>query len=573
MRKGLVCSLVVVIYAACGPAPRPPGPGSGDDDSTGDSGPTCDKLCSLDGRAVTDCSGNVMETCSPADACDQASHTCVNACIAAESSHSSVGCDYYATAMDSLGNGIPGNTLCFAAFVANTWTTPAHISVDYKGMAMSVATFTRVPTGFGPSLTYSLYDPVAGLPPGQVAIVFLGGVLGPAPQCPATPAVPNPMINGTGIADSFHIKTDVPTVAYQINPYGGGSAMVTGASLLIPTSAWDVNYVAVNVSPQEVAGSTQLNPSLNIIARDDNTTVTLLPNNPVAGGNGIPGGAVGAPLAIHLSKGQHAQITQGPELTGSVITADRPVGVMAGQYCMRVPAGTTYCDHGEQMVPPVRALGSKNLGVMYRPRPNESQTFWRIVGAVDGTVLTWSTPVGGPTTLAKGQAVTFQTGAPFYVESQDKDHPFMLFTYMTSNGFAMDGFGDPDFVLDVPPDQFLHHYVFFTDPTYPETNLVLVRGRGTDAQFHDVVLDCGGSVQGWQPISADFEFARTDLQTGNFGQVGTCSNGRHEIHSDAPFGLQVWGWGTPTTTTFTRDVSYGYPGGMNVRPINDVVIQ
>ena len=50
-------------------------------------------------------------------------------------------------------------------------------------------------------------------------------------------------------------------------------------------------------------------------------------------------------------------------------------------------------------------------------------------------------------------------------------------------------------------------------------------------------------------------------------------NGRHEIHSDAPFGLQVWGWGTPLTTTFSQDVSYGYPGGMNVAPINDVVIQ
>jgi hypothetical protein len=49
----------------------------------------------------------------------------------------------------------------------------------------------------------------------------------------------------------------------------------------------------------------------------------------------------------------------------------------------------------------------------------------------------------------------------------------------------------------------------------------------------------------------------------------------------------VWGWGTPATgcvtpvddpvcgtgQVFTANVSYGYPGGMNVAPINSVVIQ
>ena len=46
----------------------------------------------------------------------------------------------------------------------------------------------------------------------------------------------------------------------------------------------------------------------------------------------------------------------------------------------------------------------------------------------------------------------------------------------------------------MPPEQYLQQYVFFTDPTYPETNLVVVRARGTDGQFHDVNLDCGGAA-------------------------------------------------------------------------------
>jgi hypothetical protein len=293
----------------------------------------------------------------------------------------------------------------------------------------------------------------------------------------------------------------------------------------------------------------------------------------VEGGGGVPGGQAGQPLAINLRKGQHAQISQDNELTGSVVSANKPIGFMAGHTCMNMPADVSYCDHGEQMIPPTRALSHRYVGVMYRPRvPTETTTFWRVVGAVDGTQLTWSTNVGGPTTLNKGQSLVFQTGKPFLVSSQDRDHPFMLFSYMTSSRFVQDGYGDPDFVLIVPPEQYLKQYVFFADPTYPETNLVIVRARGDDQQFHDVELDCLGLVDGWQPVDDDHQFARVDLMTGNFVPAGNCSTGRHEIRSGAPFGLWVWGWGTPLTSSFTKYVSYGYPGGMNVAPINDVVI-
>ena len=402
-------------------------------------------------------------------------------------------------------------------------------------------------------------------------MLFLGGGTTPlpAPPCPIPAAVPTANRIGTALATAFHITTDVPVVAYQINPYGGGSAAVTAASLLLPTSAWDTNYVAVNVSPA-AAGF----PSLNIIAREDNTTAMIMPVAPVVGGGGVPAVAAGQPLSLRLQKGQHAQISQDTELTGSIITADRPIGLMAGQTCMKMPIDKDFCDHGEQMIPPTRALGHRYVGVMYRPRvPAETATFWRLVGAVDGTRLTWSTNVGGPMTLNKGQSVIFETGTPFVVTSQDRDHPFMLFTYMTSSTHvSSDGYGDPDFVLTVPPAQYLKQYVFFTDPTYPETNLVLVRSRGRDQQFHDVTLDCLGAVTGWRAVDDDYEFARVDLTTGNFAPVGNCSTGAHEVKSDAPFGLWVWGWGTPLTTTFTRQVSYGYPGGMDVARINDIII-
>lgn len=558
--RGIIAVLLGLV--ACGPSAR----SSDDDDDDGDA--SCPLSCSADSHAVVDCHGNTTMECSGSSACDPLSFTCSDACASAELNKKSIGCDYYATDMELQST---SNDYCFAAFVANTWTTPAKITVRYMGAALPVENFTRIPTGTGAGITYAPYNASTGLQPGEVAILFLSGQTGaPGPlrvPCPIAPAVPTAGRNGTYIGNSFNIQTDVPVVAYEINPYGGGQAAVTAASLLLPTSAWDVNYVAVNVSPAASG-----NPSMNIVAKSDNTLVTMTPIVAVAAGTGVPGGPAMQPFNITLNAGQHAQISQSAELTGSSITASAPIGFMAGHECMNVPVGTSYCDHGEQMVPPVKALGSRNVGVMYRSRaPAETSTIWRIIGAVDGTTLTYSAAVGGPATLNAGQAVTFETGTPFVVSSQDKDHPFMLFTYMSGSTRYVSGTGDPDFVYDVPPEQYLRNYVFFTDPSYPITNLVVIRTRGTDGQFHDVNLDCVGALTGWTSIDGDHEFVRADLTTGSFMNVGQCSTGRHEASSDAPFGLQVWGWGTMSTSPTTQNVSYGYPGGMNVQQINDVI--
>lgn len=56
------------------------------------------------------------------------------------------------------------------------------------------------------------------------------------------------------------------------------------------------------------------------------------------------------------------------ELAGSIVTATRPFGLFAGQPCMNFPIQSNFCDHGEQMIPPVQALGQEYAGVMYRPR-------------------------------------------------------------------------------------------------------------------------------------------------------------------------------------------------------------
>jgi hypothetical protein len=373
-------------------------------------------------------------------------------------------------------------------------------------------------------------------------------------DCPAgvKPAITgfDAATHGTGLGKAFRITTTAAVAAYDMFPYGGGQSAMTSATLLLPTTSWDTNYVAVDAW----GGGPMKQPFIQIVAQQDGTEVTINPTNDIVGGNGVPPAKKGVPQTYTLGKGQVLQITQDAPLIGSVIQSNVPVGVWGGKSALGID---TCCDDtGHQQIPPVRALGSEYVGVRYRNRYDgqEEAPPWRIVGAAKGTVLTWepAPPAGAPTTIELGQVAQFNATGPFVVRSQDAQHPFYMSAHMTGAGAfdpdAKDGRGDPEFVNVIPPGEYLPSYVFFTDPTYSETNLVLVRTKGKDG-FSDVVLDCAGKIDGWKPIgtSGKYEYARIDLVRHNFQPQNGCDNGRHEIKSANPFGLTVWGWGSAET--------------------------
>jgi hypothetical protein len=203
-----------------------------------------------------------------------------------------------------------------------------------------------------------------------------------------------------------------------------------------------------------------------------------------------------------------------------------------------------------------------------------------LIGAVDDTELTFDPPVAGaPSVINLGDVVEIKNhGEPFVVKSQDPDHPFILASYMTGatsvGGGTQAGYGDADFVRVVPSAQYLSKYVFFTDPTYPETNLVVVRKKQDDGTFADVTSDCAGVLDGWTNVDGAgvYQYTRLDLVRHDFQPQNGCDNGLRQMTSSAPFGLTVWGWGTAETKIYTGYVSYGYPAGENLAPLNTVVV-
>ncbi|HEU4613248.1 MAG TPA: IgGFc-binding protein, partial [Kofleriaceae bacterium] len=492
--RALIAGMLVAAVAACGPSMRN---GNGGDDNGGSNG----------GDAGGGSNGNGGQCTGLA---------CSTSCQAAIDNHSSVGCEYYAVDMDGASG--PPYDACYAVFVANTSMSPVHMNVDWGGQMVDLSKYAKLPQGTGQSITYGAYDPNAGLAPGAVAILFLD--------------------YGTGLGTAFHITTDTPVVAYQELPYGGGAAAATGASLLIPSSAWQNNYIAVSAwdSPATGIPINVGGPSHDIVAMSDNTVVTIRPHSAIAAGANVPAGAANQPWTITLDRGQYVQLTQSDPLSGSPISSTQPVGVFGGHQIMDIDRCCG--DHGEQMLTPVSALGYEYVAAPHGTRkPGPDPRVFHIYGAVDGTQLTYEPAGLGPASIGEGGMVEIRSSTPFVVRSQDMDHPFALFTYMTGAGtddttdmsydanFPGD-FGDPDFVRIVPPPQYLGHYVFFTDPTYPFTTLTVTRQKVNGA-FADVTLDCLGTIPAadWQNVgtSGTYQIAFETL-VDHWNGRGSCNN-------------------------------------------------
>src|SRR5262249_575827 len=117
------------------------------------------------------------------------------------------------------------------------------------------------------------------------------------------------------------------------------------------------------------------------------------------------------------------------DMSGSVLTSDKPVAVFAGNRFFRLqpmdePGGEE--THGQ--IPPVSALGTEYVAAPYATRRADlapEAIPYRFVGAVDGTQLTYDPPItGAPTSLDLGQVADFTVTGPFHAQSQDDKHPF-----------------------------------------------------------------------------------------------------------------------------------------------------
>ena len=551
------------------------------DAALADTGPPRGLGCSADLRDVLDSSGGVLRTCPDDQGCSMG--TCVPACDAAAAAHGSIGCGFLAMTPPTYPPALPP---CHAVFLANTWDTPVRVTVARGGTSYDATAFGRIVDN-ATTPDHWAAIPAAGIPVDAVGVLFLSSdphavmpETGTPLTCPVTPAIDaSTVIADTGRGDAWSIATDAPVSAYDIIPFGGAPSFFPSASLLLPVSALGDQYVVI-ATP--IGTASPAGPQwLAVIAGSTSTTVSIRPTIDLAAGGGLPAIAAGATGMATLAPGQVAQwqlpTSTTVDTSGTIVTADQPVAVVAGNRFFRLQ--TTPGPGGEgthQQILPVDALGHRYVAAPFTTRRMDlapESIPYRLVGAVDGTTLTFDPAIAGaPATLARGQIVDLSSDAAFVVSSQDAMHPFALGQVMPTANLAggsrpgaqnsMFGpqLGDEEFVVLFPPEQFLSRYVFFTDPTYWTTNLSLVRVPDARGAFQPVTVDCLGEVGGWTAAGGAhaYEVATVDLVRAGAG-IGTCVNGHHIASSDAPFGVVVWG-----TDAYA---SYAYPAGGNARQL------
>ena len=544
----------------------------------GDGGPVtreCARLCSLDGRSglnvCDDGLASTVEECSAETACGDA--VCQDPCAAAAVNQSSNGCEFFFQAPHFTNF---FRQSCFAAFVVNTSAQEATLSLEYQGQEVDISGATYRTSPGSADLT-----PFTGpVPPGESVIIFVSdrdrsvipatpGTEGDTP-CPTGvfPATHIDNIYRSGIGSSFQLTSSVPVSLASAYPFGGAPGVQPTAALHLPVTSWAKENVIINgwEKGRALPGFNEAMPATMILAAEDDTQVTILPRADVQRGIGFDGVPAGTPLKVTLGKGQTMQILQSDELTGSLITSDKPVSTLGGNGCGQIPATVGTCDILAQQIPAPQNWGSEYVGVGYRPRlGNEHEPMaYRIVAARDGTLLDYDPPeppAGAPVTLAAGESRIFFTGTgdPFVVRTQDAEHPIYVAAYMTGQTLAS-GHGDPEFVNVVPAAQYLSSYAFFADPTFSETSLTIVRAK-SGGSFKDVTLECAGTLSNWRPIGTrgDYEFTRVDVsrnfQPGDFD----CKVGLQRMQSTGPFSATLWGWGAAA--------SYAYPSGTALRKL------
>ncbi len=611
------------LIVACGGGAKSSGFGQGDDDGTpdgggggnldgafggdgpiftsGDGSGGTTRGCSADLQNVIDSSGNVVMACGGTQGCSGGQ--CIAACDAAAASHGSVGCDFYA-ATPSFQQQILAP--CFAVFLANNWPSAVHVTATRGGATLDVTQFARIPVAGQAESSWPTVT-AAGIPMGQVAVLFMSSdpnaINGTTSmKCPVAPAVnAGTAVGTTGLGQAFHISTDIPVSAYDIHPYGGAKSFLPSAELLLPTSAWGTNYVASlpKFGDYENGGVADGPQWGQIVASVANTHVTVLSTTALPSGTGVTAAPANTPTIFTLNdpgdyiqwQNAWSESSGNPmEMSGTVLQSDQPIAFIGGNgyLCLKSSTNTdeygssTYggCDSGHQMIPPVSALASLYAVAPYTTRRADlapESVPYRIVGAAAGTTLTFDPAVSGaPSTLSVGQVGAFEAAGPFVVTSQDAMHPFYIGQMMPGGevtsgsrpgvgaGSETNDLGDEEYVNVLAPAQFLQKYVFFTDPTYATTNLVIVRTKGANG-FADVTVDCLGTVSGWVPMgsSGTYEMTNVDLLRAST-PVMSCTNLGHTATSSGPFGLTVWG--------LDNFASYAYPAGGNVASINTVIV-
>ena len=318
----------------------------------------------------------------------------------------------------------------------------------------------------------------------------------------------------------LRISADNQVIAYLMD--ANHPTATNDLAVLFPTTGIGTEYLVM------AYGSNIEYSQMVIAATQDGTNVTITPKVTTTDGK-----TAGTPFTVTLNAFQTVQyLSSAPaDLTGTIVSSDKPVSVFGGHTCAYVPGGTAACDILYEQIPPVSTWGME-FGMCPTNRPVCPGDVLRVLASADGTAVTVN--INGSTSthdLNRGEYFTIEgaggwMNGPTHVTS---NHPVLVGQYMVG-GTLCGSWGDPAFLLVPPVNQWASGYIFNTPLDY-DLDYISVTIQAT--QQNSFVLD--GVPVGEVTFSP---IPETTLVCGAI----PVADGPHQIAAGSPFLLQIYGY-------------------------------
>ena len=540
--------------------------------------------------------------------CDNS--TCINACKLARQNRSYVGCEYWAVDLDNavVKSGSAASQQ-FAVALSNPSTLAAKVTVTINEAAYGKAVKIKTVT-------------TRTVKPQGLEVLLL-----PAREVDGSAAGKFNTGGGTAVTpNAYKIESSVPIIAYQFNPLSNVGVFSNDASLLVPTPALTTDttnesgagYLVLSW-PQTIATSNDpktnfgenLRAFLTVVGTRKDTEVKIKLNpETIADKEGlIPLKKSGETLTFKLQPYDVLNLETGyfaADFTGTRITTDKPVAVFTGSEASDVPDFLTLqtrkccADHLEQQLFPTTTFGKifvalktpsrtkalKDAGATITANYKEKEYF-RVLSAGEFVKVSTNLPSPASFSVANGKYKQLEVDQDFTIQATGPVSVGQFVAGQEQAGIpsSLPG-GDPSFILLPSVEQFRKDYLFLTPDKYAFDYIMVAAPRGAKVTLDGRALAAGCDSTSGKKICCDITSVGSVTRPGDktatlydaikcqlsFPKVipnkvppdnldkGLQDDGVHRLKADKKVGLVVYG--------FDAYVSYGYPGGTELKLIN-----
>ena len=504
-------------------------------------------------------------SCSAAtvgDVCQ--SGVCVQLCEINRKLNSYIGCEYWAVDLDN-------------AFVE------AGNGAYYDAAGAPFAVVVGNPNQRFPAVVRVYYR--EGDEEREVLVDHDGNALDRSPVEPGTLRVlrlPRRDVEGTVLGRlAYRVESSIPTTVYQFNPLDNTNPVYSNdASLLLPTDVLGLEYLAM--TREQTFAS--LRGFVTVVATEDDTAVEVTVTAPTLATGGFAALQPGEAVKVQMQRYDVLSLATdepGADLTGTRVVADKKVAVFGGSEASNAPNtarclpegvcewdGATPCDtlldcvgqgfntccadHLEQQIFPLFVWGTRYVATQSFER-GAAKDIWRVMAAEDGTTVATNPKQASIPVLNQGEWFEFESNEHFTIEA---NRPILVGQFLAAEDapgpnsvpgadVSMDAnIGDPAFILAVPVEQYREEYVVLAPAQYEFDYVNITAPSGAEVKLDGVALEASQ----FAPVSGEFRVARVRIE-----------DGEHRIEASEPVGVIVYG--------FDSYVSYGYPGGLDLRDL------